>query len=482
MFERYTEKARRVIFFGRYEASQFGQQFIETEHLLLGLLREDKALTNRFLRSHSTVESIRRQIEKETVIGEKVSTSVDLPLSNESKRVLTYAAEEAERLGHKHIGTEHLMLGILREEGCFACRMLTQRGIEIETARAELARAPMEQTRQRAPMKMQEAATKTLTGLSTDLTQKAADGALPPIVARDLELETLMEVLCKKERRNPILLGPRGVGKRTIVEALAQRIAEGRVPNQLAEVKLLAVATEVLGGWIRGQERFEDLAGLVGAVANSPNLILFVDGHFGTNTSGEEFLGTLRFSMQETQTRCIAAATAEDYAQACARHPLLERVFQPVRVRALDASASLQVLQARKEGLQNYHELAFADDALKCAIEKAHSYRNDKPLPGKALELLDAAGAAVKLQHHAEPDEISEIRKKIALATQRLASAIENHEFEKARFYSEEERNERHNLLLLQKKYDSDDRPPRTVTRTDVEQIIAKWNTYPYSE
>jgi len=140
MFERYTEKARRVIFFARYEASQFGSPYIETEHLLLGLLREDKALTNRFLRQHSSVDSIRKQIEAHTTIREKVSTSVDLPLSNECKRVLAYASEEAERLSHKHIGTEHLLLGLLREEKCFAAEILAERGLKLAAIREELQR------------------------------------------------------------------------------------------------------------------------------------------------------------------------------------------------------------------------------------------------------------------------------------------------------------------------------------------------------
>jgi len=148
MFERYTEKARRVIFFARYEASQFGSPYIETEHLLLGLLREDKALTNRFLRSHASVESIRKQIEGHTTIREKVSTSVDLPLSNECKRVLAYAAEEAERLSHKHIGTEHLLLGLLREEKCFAAEILTERGLRLPAIRDELQRT----TQEKAPV------------------------------------------------------------------------------------------------------------------------------------------------------------------------------------------------------------------------------------------------------------------------------------------------------------------------------------------
>jgi ATP-dependent Clp protease ATP-binding subunit ClpC len=144
MFERYTEKARRMIFFARYEASQFGSPYIETEHILLGLLREDKALTNRFLCTHASVESIRKQIETHTAIREKIATNIDLPLSDESKRVLAYAAEEAERLGHKHIGTEHLVLGLLREEKCFAAEMLKERGVKLDAVRAELSKAPHE--------------------------------------------------------------------------------------------------------------------------------------------------------------------------------------------------------------------------------------------------------------------------------------------------------------------------------------------------
>ena len=481
MFERYTEKARRVIFFARYEASQLGQPYIETEHILLGLLREDKALTNRFLRAHGAVESIRKQIEKNVTIGERISTSVDLPLSNESKRVLAYAAEEAERLGHKHIGTEHLLLGLLREEDCFAGQILNERGIELEKLREELARVPREKlestgrTAKREYMNI-------LTGLSTDLTQKAGEGELQPVVAREAELESLIEVLCKKERRNPILLGKHSVGKRTIVEALAQRIAEGRVPAQLAEARIVAVATEVLTGWLRGRETFEDLSGLIGAVANSPNLVLFVDGLFGEKAGGQELLDTFRFAMQETETRCIAATTGEDYAQLCALNPLLERVFTPLHIRALDAASSLQVLKVRKEGLQKFHEVTFADDALSCAIERADSYLKDRLLPGKALELLDAAGAAIKVRQQAMPAEISEAKKKIAFITLRMDAAIQAHEFEKAKFYSEEERRERENLRELQKIHGLDDTVVAAVTRADVELIIANWNAYPYSQ
>ena len=202
MFERYTEKARRVIFFARYEASQFGSPYIETEHLLLGLLREDKALTNRFLRSHATVESIRKQIEQHTTVREKVSTSVDLPLSNECKRVLAYAAEEAERLSHKHIGTEHLLLGLLREEKCFAAEILHERGLRLATIREELQRTTQEkvpqQTSSSGGKQGRNQEQSLLAEFSRDLTQAAADQQLDPLVGRDGEVERVIQIICRR--------------------------------------------------------------------------------------------------------------------------------------------------------------------------------------------------------------------------------------------------------------------------------------------
>ena len=216
MFERYTEKARRVIFFARYEASQFGSPCIETEHLLLGLLREDKALANRFLRSSASVESIRKQIEAHTTLREKVSTSVDLPLSHECKRVLAYGAEEAERLNHKHIGTEHLLLGLLREEKCFAADILHERGLRLSQVREEIARSSSEKMSSNRPKE-----SSLLSEFSRDLTQAASEGSLDPLVGREGEVERVIQILCRRTKNNPVLIGEPGVGKTAIVEGLA---------------------------------------------------------------------------------------------------------------------------------------------------------------------------------------------------------------------------------------------------------------------
>src|SRR5512138_2877500 len=273
MFERYTEKARRVIFFARYEASQFGSPYIETEHLLLGLLREDKALTNRFLRSHTSVESIRKQIEGHTTIREKVSTSVDLPLSNECKRVLAYAAEEAERLSHKHIGTEHLLLGLLREEKCFAAEILHERGLRLSTIREELARTSQEKAQ---PQRASSRESSLLSEFSRDLTQAAQDTQLDPLVGRDQELERVVQILCRRTKNNPVLIGEPGVGKTAIVEGLAQRIADGEVPSFLSDKRILALDLSLIVAGTKYRGQFEErLKTIMKELMENQNAIVF---------------------------------------------------------------------------------------------------------------------------------------------------------------------------------------------------------------
>ncbi|HEV8495182.1 MAG TPA: Clp protease N-terminal domain-containing protein, partial [Candidatus Angelobacter sp.] len=227
MFEKYTEKARRVIFFARYEASQFGSPYIELEHLLLGLLREDKALTHRFLHAHSAVESIRKQIEDHTIVREKVSTSVDLPLSEEAKRVLGHAAEEAEHLSHKHIGTEHLLLGVLREEGSFAARILNEHGVQLSAVREELGRV-LQDAQAMEPREFV-----LLSEYSQYLTRTAREERLLPLIGRDKEFEQMVHILGRSGKNNVVLVGEAGVGKRTIVEELVQRVADNRGPGFL---------------------------------------------------------------------------------------------------------------------------------------------------------------------------------------------------------------------------------------------------------
>src|ERR1700679_2273754 len=250
MFERYTEKARRVIFFARYEASQFGSPCIETEHLLLGLMREDKALANRFLRSSASVESIRKQIESHTTLR-----------------------EEAERLNHKHIGTEHLLLGLLREEKCFAADILHERGLRLAQVREEIARSSSEKMSSNRPKE-----SSLLSEFSRDLTQAAMDGVLDPLIGRDYELERVVQILCRRTKNNPVLIGEPGVGKTAIVEGLAQKIAEGDVPSFLADKRILALDLSLIVAGTKYRGQFEErLKTIMKELMENQNAIIFID-------------------------------------------------------------------------------------------------------------------------------------------------------------------------------------------------------------
>jgi ATP-dependent Clp protease ATP-binding subunit ClpC len=477
MFERYTEKARRVIFFARYEASQFGLPNIETEHLLLGLLREDKALTNRLFRSHTSVESIRKQIEENTTIREKVSTSVDLPLSNESKRALAYAAEEAERLGHKHIGTEHLLLGLLREEDCFAAKILKERKVTLETVRDELSRVTHE------PEPPRSAEVPGPQDLSRDLTQAAAEGQLEPVLGREHEIDAVLEVLSSLTTGNPLLVGESGAGKTAIVEALAQRIASGQGPSFLSSTRVLAYDAQLArdSGAARHFLRGGPVQAPSALTADAADLILFVGNLRSLLAPGSAFAaGLLRSSPLRGKVRCIATSTPGDYRECLRIAPWIGEFSRAVFVRPLDAGEALNVLRERKGRFEQFHEVRYLDEALEHAVQSAERYLPHRALPGKALDLLDAAGARVKIGQAALPAEIAEVQKRIQFIVRRLDTSIANHEFEKARFYSDEERKERENLLVLRAKYSVEEAPSNEVNRDHVEDVIGRWAVYPF--
>ncbi len=317
MFERFTEKARRVIFFGRYEASQVGSPYIETEHLLLGLLREDNVLNRRFLPPNA-LENIRVEIQKNTLVREKTSTSTDLPLSNESKRVLEYALEEADRLHHKHIGTEHLLLGLLREEKALAAQALHTCGLTLEKVREELGFTPHEPpTRQ------------VLSPTAPSTTPRA--NLIPlqplfPLIGRENELERILHILGCYNAKNPVLVGELGVGKRTIVGGLAKRIATGTVPSYLSEATTVEVNLPPWGAitsaWF--ENFYSDLP-----KAAEQGIILFVDD---LHTPADSLFGRSAVHLQEVlkravvsgQIQCISVATPAGYAKAIADHGWLD--------------------------------------------------------------------------------------------------------------------------------------------------------------
>src|SRR5712692_2323529 len=480
MFERYTEKARRVIFFARYEASQFGSPYIETEHLLLGLLREDKALANRFLRSQAAVESIRKQIEGHTKFREKVSTSVDLPLSHECKRVLAYGAEETERLSQKHIGTEHLLLGLLREEKCFAAEILHERGLRLSAIREELARPQPEKVASNRPKERSLVAE-----FSRDLTQAAIDNALDPLIGRDYELERVVQILCRRSKNNPVLIGEPGVGKTAIVEGLAQRIAEGDVPSFLADRRILALDLSLIVAGTKYRGQFEErLKTIMKELMENQNAIMFIDELHtlvgaGAAEGSLDAANILKPALSRGEIQCIGAATPGEYRKSIEKDRSLERRFQAVKVPPPTEADAIKILFGIKDCYEKFHAVGYTDESIETTVYTSSRYIPDRFLPDKAIDLLDEAGARVKLRQTSLPDEITEVQKRIKFIVHRCENAVANHEFEKARFYSDEERKERENLRGLREKYHLDESATGVVNREDIEEVVSRWTGVP---
>jgi len=482
MFERYTEKARRVIFFARYEASQFGSPSIETEHLLLGLMREDKSLTNRFLRSHSSIESIKKEIEGRTIIREKVSTSIDLPLSAECKRILAYSADEAERLRHRHIGTEHLLLGILREDKCLAAEILHERGLRLGVIREELSKTQAEK-----PSASRSKETPLLSEFSRDLTQLAADNTLDPLVGRENELERCVQILCRRTKNNPVLIGESGVGKTAIVEGLAQRIVEGEVPSYLADKRILALDLSLIVAGTKYRGQFEErLKTIMKELIENPNAVVFIDELHtlvgaGSAEGSLDAANILKPALSRGEIQCIGATTPGEYRKSIERDRSLERRFQAVKVAPPSERESIQILNGVKDRYEKFHMVTYDPASIETAVYHANRYIPDRFLPDKAIDLVDEAGARVKLRQDSLPKEMTEIQKKIKIIVSHMESAITNHEFEKAEIYRNEERVQLENLRSVKEKFNLSDTSIGVVTKEDIENVVAKWTGIPVS-
>jgi ATP-dependent Clp protease ATP-binding subunit ClpC len=476
VFERYTEKARRVIFFARYEACQYGSHYIETEHLLLGLMREDKALANRFLRTSGSIEAIRKEIESRITMRERISTSVDVPLSQECKRILNFAAEEAERLGHKHIGTEHLLLGILREDKCFASEILQERNLRLSTVREDLLRA----TGEKVPVNRAKE-TSLLAEFSRDLTQSAMEGQLDPLVGREREIERAIQILCRRTKNNPVLIGEPGVGKTAIVEGLAQRIADGNVPPFLADKRILSLDLSLIVAGTKYRGQFEErLKTIMKELIESQNAIVFIDELHtlvgaGSAEGSLDAANILKPALSRGEIQCIGATTPSEYRRSVEKDRSLERRFQSIKVPPPNEDEAIRVLQGIRERYEKFHAVSYTEDAIRYSVYLSNRYIPDRFLPDKAIDLIDESGARVKLRQAMLPEEIAEAQKRVKFITHRMETAIANHEFEKARFYSEEERKEKDHLRVLREKLKIDDSSTGIVTRDDIEEVVSRW-------
>src|SRR5438128_2168831 len=458
MFERYTEKARRVIFFARYEASQFGAPAIEPEHLLLGLMREDKTLTGRFFpRAQITIESIRREIESRTLLRERIPTSVELPLAPETKRVLAFSHEESDRLQHRHIGTEHLLLGLLREERSMAAEILYERGLRLNAVRDEIARQSGADLRNSSKKD-----TPHLIEFSRDLTEDATNDKLDPLIGREAEIERVVQILCRRTKNNPVLIGEPGVGKTAIVEGLAQRIVRGEVPSFLENKRILSLDLSLIVAGTKYRGQFEErLKQIMRELIDNPQYIVFIDELHtlvgaGSAEGSLDAANILKPALSRGEIQCIGATTPAEFRKSIEKDRSLERRFQAVKVAPPSEDEAVEILGGVRERYESFHQVHYTEDALQAAVLQSSRYIPDRFLPDKAIDVIDEAGARVKLRVRAEQGNIDE-----------LSSSLT--EWERATYGR------------AQAPIEDEDDPLvlGEVTRSDVEEVIARWTGIP---
>ncbi|MBZ5624578.1 MAG: hypothetical protein LAQ69_38635 [Acidobacteriia bacterium] len=480
MFEHYTEAARKSVFWSRYEASQFGSPEIEIEHLLLGILHMDTLLALRLLRSFEKTQSVTKQIEKHCQTGKSISsTSLDLPLTLSLKRVLAYAAEEAERLNQRHIGTEHLLIGISREETSFAAETLRENGLTSSALREALTRPAAASTASARPSEAVPSSE-----VVRNLSSAARDGMLSPLIGRTREMERLIHILSRRTRNNPVLVGEPGVGKTAIVEGLAQRIADGEVPFILAERPVFAIDASSLVAPSRRARSGERPETLLSQITTQPIGVLCVEGlldlaaspGWGAVEATHVLEGLSRMGIQT-----IATGTPAGLRHAIERTGALVRHFEVVEVAPPTEEEAVAILSGLKEQYERFHGVVFGDGVIEAAVYASGRFLAHRYLPDRAIDLIDEAGARAKVRQQSETREETEVRNRIREIARKIENATAKRDVDKSREYQAQEREERENLHRLRVERERSARPASVITPSDIEEAVAERAGVPIS-
>ncbi len=465
MFERYTEKARRVVFFARYEALQYGSETIAPEHILLGLMREDKTVSARFFpfRNSLSVDKVRRDVEERIVLRERIPQSAELHLSPEVKRILIYANEESRKLKTRHIGPEHLLLGLIRQENSVAAEILFSYGLRIQDIREEIARQngfssffAVSQGSSDVPH---------LKEFTRDLTTEAAQGKLDPLVGRENELERLVEILCRRTKNNPVLIGESGVGKTAIIEGLAQKIIDKEVPSFLENKRILSLDLSLVVAGTKYRGQFEErLKKIMRELREHNQYIVFID-ELHTLVGAGSAEGTLdaanilKPALSRGEIQCIGATTPNEYRRSIEKDRALERRFQSVKVAPPNEEEALRIIEGVAQHYEAFHQIRYSKEALRAAVYQSNRYIPDRFLPDKAIDVLDEAGSRAKLRYRQEND--GEPSWKEAIENWKKHSATEEQ------------------LISLELETMEDSFFAVEVTADDVEAVIARWTGIP---
>ncbi len=494
MFGRFTERAQKVLFLARDEARRLGHPAVGTEHLLLGLLREGDGIAARALQALGVnLNKVRREVEKIVVPGD-LKSGEEIGLTPRAKKVLELAQEEGRKQGVSYVGTEHILLGLIREGEGVAARVLANQGLTLEKLRREVLMqlggiGPMPQGHPQAGSARRASQTQTMDELGRDLTQLAREGKLDPVIGRDQEIQRVIQILSRRTKNNPCLIGEPGVGKTAVVEGLAQRIVENKVPEILADKRVvtLDMSAVVAGTKYRGE--FEErLKKVIDEIRNAGNVILFIDEVHtlvgaGAAEGAIDAANILKPALARGELQCIGATTLDEYRKNIEKDAALERRFQPVMVGEPTIEESIEILKGLRDRYEAHHRVKITDSALKAAVKLSSRYITDRYLPDKAIDLMDEAASRVRLKAYTAPPDVKELEEKIEVLKKEKEAAVVNQEFEKAASLRDEEQKLQEELARIKENWvQRKELDQSIVTEDDIADIVSSWTGIPVNK
>ncbi|MBP2649555.1 MAG: clpC [Firmicutes bacterium] len=492
MLNRFTERARKVLVLAQQEAGRLGHRYIGTEHLLLGLVHEGDGVAAKALATlNINLEAVRAQVEK--VIGRGEGQIMEPNYTPRAKKVIELSVEEAGRLGHNYIGTEHLLLGLIREGEGVAAQVLASMGADINVVRQRVIEllggfamaGPVAQPKSGKSDGMGEINTPTLNEFGRDINKLAQDNKVDPVIGRDKEIERVIQILSRRTKNNPVLIGEPGVGKTAIAEGLAQRIISGNVPEILRKKRVVSLdmASMVAGSKYRGE--FEErLKKVMDEIRQDGNVILFIDELHtligaGAAEGAIDAANILKPALARGELQAIGATTLDEYKKHIEKDAALERRFQPIQVGEPNVEDAIAILKGLRDKYEAFHRAKITNDAIEAAVKLSHRYITDRFLPDKAIDLMDEASSRVRLKAFVTPPDLKEIEDKLNKIRTEKEGAISAQEFERAASLRDQEQKVSKELEEKQKEWKQTSNGSITVTADDIAQVVASWTGIP---